>query len=418
MQLVETDKQIELKDYFGIIEDSLYYDLIQLSEKLKGLRVCHINATSYGGGVAEILHQLIPLANSMGVRTDWKIITAEGDFFDVTKKVHNALQGANLEISDEEWFAYKTCNLKMSDKFDPDEYDLIIVHDPQPAEMIACMEKGRAKWVWRCHIDTSEPNKKIASYFRDFLDLYDGSIFTLREYVFKGLNKNVYIIPPAVDPLSEKNRIISEEQAKKIVGEFGLDTKRPIITQVSRFDPWKDPKGVVDAYKIAKSKFPDLQLVYAGSLADDDPEAHAIFEDLENHTKEDKDIHLLTNFDGVSDLEINAFQTYSDIIIQKSTKEGFGLTVSEALWKETPVIGGDVGGIPSQIEDGKSGYLVSSSKECGEKIIYLLENKELAEDMGIYGKEVVRKNFLLPRLLRDELRVAEELILKEKIEVK
>lgn len=414
MIAVETKNQIGLKDYKGIIEDSLYEEIESLAKELKGLKVCHINATAYGGGVAEILHQLLPLATSVGINYDWKVIEGTSDFFEVTKKIHNTLQGDPMDISHEEWATYSSCNVSFTKKFNPDDYDVVFVHDPQPAKMISCMEKGNAAWIWRCHIDTSTPNHEVADYFKDCLSLYDASVFTMEDYVFKGL-KNIYIIPPAIDAMSDKNKIISKKEAAGIMEKFNIDITRYTVTQVSRFDPWKDPVGVVEAYRIAKETIPELQLVYAGSMADDDPEGFDILEEMRKVVGNDKDVHILSNLDGVHNLEINAMQTYSDVILQKSTKEGFGLTVSEALWKGTPVIGGNVGGIPTQIIDEKCGYLVESVPDCAKKIVSLLRNEDLRNKMGAYGREHVRRNFLMPRLLRDELKMFKEVLKKVRV---
>lgn len=406
---VATKPSVIIEDYKGVISDSLFDEISDLAKKLKNIRVCHVNATSYGGGVAEILMKEIPLAHSLDLKFDWKNITAEPAFFDVTKKIHNALQGDPLTISEKEWQTYSACNIDQIKRINPKDYDIFFIHDPQPAEIINCIGKNDAKWVWRCHIDTSEPNQKVAGYFLKFLHMYDASIFTMKDYILKGMTEEIFIIPPAIDALSDKNKFMSHDEAKKIIERFGVDTSRPIVTQVSRFDPWKDPIGVVEAYKIAEKKIPGSQLVMIGSMADDDPEGQQIFNEVKKHANGDKNIFLLSNQDGINDIEVNAFQTYSDAIIQKSTKEGFGLTVSEALWKETPVIGGNVGGIPTQIEDGKTGFLVNSIEQCAEKMVYLLQNKEEAREMGKRGREVVRQKFLLPRLLRDELKVIERL---------
>ena len=264
MIAVKTKSGVTLEKYKGIIDDALFDELNALAEKLRGIRVCHINATSYGGGVAEILHKEIPLAKGLDLDFDWKILSAESDFFDVTKKIHNGLQGADLEISEKEWHAYGACNLRMSKLLNVSDYDVIFVHDPQPAEIIDCLGKNHAKWVWRCHIDTSEPNKKIADYFLKFLYKYDASIFTMPSYIFKGLKSETFIIPPAIDPLAQKNEPMEMGEARQIVSRFGIDLSRPLVTQVSRFDPWKDPKGVVDAYKIASNEMPGLQLALVG----------------------------------------------------------------------------------------------------------------------------------------------------------
>lgn len=410
MNRVVLKEQTKIDDYKGIISDGLFNELITLADRLKNARVCHINATSYGGGVAEILRKEIPLAKSLGLNFDWKAVSAKSDFFDVTKKIHNGLQGADIKISEDEWKLYGACNHNLSKVLNVHDYDIILIHDPQPAEIINCIGKNGAKWIWRCHIDTSEPNLEIANYFLKFLHMYDASIFTMREYILKGMLGDIFIIPPAIDALSDKNRPMSRKEAENIVKRFGINPEKPLITQVSRFDPWKDPVGVVDAYKIAKVKNPDLQLAMVGSMADDDPEGMQIFKDLERYAGDDKDIFLLSNHDGLNDLEVNAFQKYSSVVLQKSTKEGFGLTVSEALWKETPVIGGNVGGIPTQIEDGKNGFLVNNVEECAEKITYLINHHGIAHEMGKRGKEAVRQKFLLPRLLCDELKVIEKLL--------
>jgi len=408
MQNIKASGKCSLEDYRGTIDDSLFDELTSFSEKLKGVKVCHINATSYGGGVAEILHQEIPLAKNMGLNFDWKIIKAPDKFYNVTKKIHNALQGnKEIKISKKEWDIYKSCNVEFSKKFNPDDYDVVFVHDPQPAMLIDCLGRGKAKWVWRCHLDLSEPNKEIEEYFKKFIDLYDAYIFTLPQYVFKGLKGDISTILPAIDPLSDKNKIIDGDVAKRYIKKLKIDPKRSLITQISRFDPWKDPLGVAKAYKIAKRDIPGLQLVLAGSMASDDPDGQRIFNEIKDAIGTDIGVHLLT---GLDDLEINALQTYSDIILQKSIREGFGLTVSEALWKGTPVIGGNVGGIPEQIKDGVDGFLVDSVEQCAEKIITLLKNKSLRKEMGVNGHEIVRKNFLLPRLLRDHLKVIEKMV--------
>lgn len=405
---IKPKKKITLDNYRGVIDDSLFDELVELSERLKGLKVCYVNATSYGGGVAEILNHQIPLAKSMGLNFDWKVLIGNDKFFEVTKKIHNTMQGADIDISEEEWKVYEACNLDISTKINPDDYDIIYIHDPQPARIIDCIGKGKAKWIWRSHIDTSTPNMKVLNYFKKFLSHYDAAVYTMKEYVADGVNDDIYIIPPAIDPLCKKNLPMEREEAKRILEEdLKIDTSKSLATQVSRYDPWKDPVGVVEAYKIAKKEIPDLHLVLAGSMASDDPEAVNVLDEVKEKVGDDKDVTILV---GISDEEINALQTYSNVIIQKSIKEGFGLTVSEALWKGTPVIGGNVGGIPPQIRDGETGFLVNNVEECAEKIVYLMNNKEKARKMGESGKEDVRKNYLLPRLLRDELKVMEKLM--------
>ncbi len=410
MNAVKTQKKVGIDLYKGVIDDSLFDEVVALAKKLKDVRVCHVNATSYGGGVAEILQKEIPLARGMGLHFDWKTVSAKDEFFDVTKKIHNGLQGADLKISEKEWDIYQSCNIDQVRRINPNDYDVFFIHDPQPAEIVSCIGKNGAKWVWRCHIDTAEPNQAIADYFLKFLNMYDAAIFTMKEYVFKGMEEDIFIIEPAIDPLAIKNRHLSHREAANLVRGFHIDVTKPLVTQVSRFDPWKDPMGVVDAYKIAKKEIPELQLAMVGSMADDDPEGMEIYEELKEYAGDDKDIYVLTNHDALHDIEVNAFQAFSDVIVQKSIREGFGLTVSEALWKETPVIGGNVGGIPTQIRDGETGFLVNNVEECAEKIEYLVQNKDAAKQMGRKGKEDVREKFLLPRLLRDELRLIEKIL--------
>ncbi|PIZ00575.1 glycosyl transferase family 1 [bacterium (Candidatus Howlettbacteria) CG_4_10_14_0_8_um_filter_40_9] len=412
---VQTEK-IELEDYRGIIDDELFDEIEVLAKELKGIRVCHINTTSYGGGVAEILHQEVPLANSLGLKVDWKTMKGSSEFFEVTKKIHNALQGADIHISEKEWQIYRSCNIDASKKIKPSDYDVFFIHDPQPALMLNCLARNGAKWVWRCHLDLSTPNEKVQKQIGNFLENYNAYIFTMKQYVFKNIKRDVHIIAPAIDPLCVKNRRISKSEARSVVESFGIDADKPLVTQVSRFDPWKDPKGVIDAYRIAKREIPGLQLALAASMADDDPEGEIVLKETREYAGADKDIFFLINLNkDYGDVAINALQTYSNSIIQKSIREGFGLTVAEALWKKTPVIGGNVGGIPMQIENGESGYLVNTSEECAEKIVYLLENKEFAKKMGECGREHIRKKFLLPRLLRDEMKVMAELLVAEKV---
>jgi trehalose synthase len=340
----------------------------------------------------------------VGLKADWQVIQGTDDFFTVTKLFHNALQGMDLMVTQEMIDAYLKQNEHNANQFSGD-YDVIMVHDPQPAAMLSFLEeKGKkpGRWIWRCHIDLTAARPSVWEFLKPYLELYDAAIFTMPQYVKEDFEiGKIAIVPPTIDPLSLKNIEIDQQTIHSVLHRYNIDVNRPIITQVSRFDPWKDPLGVIDAYRIAKEEVPGVQLLMVASMASDDPEGFHYYEKTARHAGEDPDIHLLSNFTGVGNLEVNAFQRASQVVIQKSIREGFGLVVSEALWKERPVIGGDVGGIPLQIINGKDGYLVDNAKDCGLRTIELLKNRELAQEMGRFGREHVRKNFLSPRQLAD-----------------
>lgn len=292
------------------------------------------------------------------------------------------------------------------------DYDLVVVHDPQPAALIHYRQDlGRTKWIWRCHIDTSTPNEECWDFICQYIRQYDATIFTMPDFVKEGSRLNrLTFITPSIDPLSRKNILLDPEEARKIVARFGVDTNRPLITQVSRFDPWKDPLGVIEAYKIVKKDFPSVQLALVGSMATDDPEGWDYLYYTLRRAGEDYDIKVVTNFNGISDLEVNAFQTASEILLQKSLREGFGLTVAEGLWKGTPVIGGKVGGIKLQIEDGVNGYLVETVEECADRVLNLLRNPSLLHDFAAAGKEKVRRHFLITINVLNYLRLFADLM--------
>lgn len=397
----------KLKTYEKIIDEKLFKEIIDLSKELKNLKVLHINTTRLGGGVAELLNNLVPLMRNVGLKAEWQTIVADDRLFKITKSFHNAFQGANYKITKEIERTYKRFNAYNAHLIEG-KWDIIQIHDPQPAAIPYYYTGNKVKWIWRCHIDTSNPNKRVWEFFKPFLCEYDIAVFTLKEFLPKDLPiKKEVFITPAIDPLAPKNEPLTDFIAKKIISSYSVDIARPIITQVSRFDPWKDPIGVIKAYKIAKEIIPKLQLVLIGSMATDDPEGWGIYKKVERFKKKDKDIHVLTN---LGDVEVDAFQTGSDIVIQKSVREGFGLTVAEAMWKGTPVIGGKAGGIKTQIINDKTGYLVSSIKQCAQRIVYLLEHPDIAEKIAENGREYVRKNFLLPRLLRDNLKIYASLV--------
>jgi trehalose synthase len=285
-----------------------------------------------------------------------------------------------------------------------------IVHDPQPAALLSLApEKARA-WVWRCHIDISTPNPATLEQLLPYIQRYPASLFHVDAYVPAGMNGGVNIVPPAIDPLTPKNMALSHDDATYVCRQFGIDVERPMICQVSRFDPWKDPLGVIDAYRIVKQERPDVQLALVGSMASDDPEGWDFYNSTLEHAAGDEDIHILNNFNNVGAIEVNAFQSLADVVVQKSTREGFGLTVSEALWKGRPFIGGDVGGIPLQVSDGLSGYLVSSVEACAARCLDIINDPALGRALGRHGKEHVRANFLTPRYLRDYLRIFKDVL--------
>jgi trehalose synthase len=401
-----------LADYQSILPKGLLDEIRELAEPLRGKRVLHVNATAFGGGVAEILYTLVPLMQDVGLETEWRVLSAPAPFFSVTKSFHNGLQGHDIEISDEVREAYESVNRANAAALSR-HYDFVIIHDPQPLAMRAYINGDLATgshWVWRCHIDTSTPNRGLYDYLMPFIQRYDAAIYTMREYAPSGLGVPVVPIAPCIDPLAPKNMALSPEDARYITGQFGIDVERPLLLQVSRFDPWKDPLGVVDVYRSVKRRFPEVQLGLVGSMASDDPEGWDFLEKVIEYVGGDHDVFVLSNLDNVGAVEINAFQSQAAVVLQKSTREGFGLTVSEALWKARPTIGGAVGGIPLQIQDGETGYLVSSAAECADRCLRFLSDPQRARQMALAGKEFVRHNFLTPRLLRDDLRLFNDLL--------
>src|ERR671916_835031 len=393
-----------LADYTHIVGRPIIEEIRELAEDLKGTKVVHLSATAFGGGVAEILYTLVPLMKDVGLDTEWQVIYGREEFFNSTKLMHNALQGAPDDLSPEQWDTWRRYN-EMNSRELSGGWDVIIVHDPQPAAMYSLVPEKARCWVWRCHIDVSTPNPDTIRQLLPYIREYPQSLFHVDKYVPEGMKGTVNIVPPAIDPLAPKNMALSPEDASYVCQQFGIDVDRPLVCQVSRFDPWKDPLGVIDAYRIVKERVPDVQLALVGSMASDDPEGWDFFNATLAHADGDPDVHILNNFSNVGAIEVNAFQSLADVVIQKSTREGFGLTVSEALWKGRPFIGGDVGGIPLQIDDGASGYLVSSPEECADRTLRILADPELGKRLGRTGKEYVRTHFLTPRLLRDWLRV-------------
>jgi trehalose synthase len=393
-----------LADYATLLSRGLMQELRRLAEPLQGRRVVHISATAFGGGVAEINYTLVPLMADVGLDVEWRIIHGTDEFFNVTKAMHNGLQGDPRSLTAEERALYARYNAANAAELAADDYDVVIVHDPQPAALVDHFPEHRAKWVWRGHIDFSSPNPDVFDVLLPSLRRYDAAVFHMREYApsAPGL-PDLYIWPPAIDPLAPKNMALSAEDASYIVDQFGIDVERPLLTQVSRFDPWKDPLGVIDAYRLVKQQVPGVQLALVGSMAHDDQEGWDYYSRTVAHAEGDPDVHILSNMNNVGSLEVNAFQVHSDASLQKSLKEGFGLTVTEALWKSRPTVGGRVGGIVAQITDGETGWLVDSPETCAKACLEILGDPAAAREVALRGKEHVRRSFLTPRLLHDWL---------------
>ena len=392
-----------LGDYATLVSRGLMNEIQRLAEPLQGKRVAHVSATAFGGGVAEINYTLVPLMADAGLDVEWRIIHGEDEFFNVTKAIHNGLQGAARALTADEQAIFARFNAENAEAFAESDYDYVIIHDPQPVAMIDSFQERRAKWIWRGHIDFSTPNEKVFDVLLPSIRRYDASIFHMREYVPHADLPMAVVWPPAIDPLMPKNMALSPEDAAYIVDQFGIDVERPLLTQVSRFDPWKDPLGVIDAYRQVKRRFPEVQLALVGSMAHDDPEGWDYYKRTTEHADGDPDIYILSNMNNVGAVEVNAFQVHSRALVQKSTKEGFGLTVTEALWKARPMVAGRVGGIVTQIVDGETGWLVDSVEACASACIEILRDPDEARSRALKGKEHVRRHFLTPRLLRDWL---------------
>jgi trehalose synthase len=393
-----------LGDYGTLVSRGLMDEIRRLAQPLEGKRVLHLSATAFGGGVAEINYTLVPLMADAGLEVEWRIMRGADEFFAVTKAIHNALQGAERGLTAEDREVYERYQRLNVEELQAEDYDYVIVHDPQPAGVIEAAADGGPKWIWRGHIDFSAPNMEVLEFLLPWLRRYDASVFHMREYVPHTDDLQLVAIwPPAIDPLQPKNMALSPEDAAYIVDQFGVDVDRPLLTQVSRFDPWKDPLGVIDAYRTVKERFPDVQLALVGSMAHDDPEGWEFYNRTVEHAAGDPDVYILSNMNNVGAVEVNAFQVHSQAVVQKSIREGFGLTVTEALWKARPTVAGRVGGIVAQIDDGETGWLVGSVDECARACLEVLRDPQEARHRALRGKEVVRKRFLTPRLLRDWL---------------
>ena len=399
----------QVSDYEPIVGKDEVKSIIELAERVKGAKVIHVNATPYGGGVAEILKSIIPLAQSVGLNAKWQVLQANSDFFIITKKLHNALQGdTSIELTKDMQDTYLKVNSLNAELLDLDG-DVVMIHDPQPLPLINYRKSG--KWVWRCHIDTSSPNEQVWSFLKYFVEKYDALVFSRETYVpYDVRGVKIFIRYPSIDPLSNKNKPLRQTEILEILEKFGLDPDRPIIGQVARFDPWKNPLGVIDVYRKVKEKIPDIQLALIGSFAHDDPEGVDWYNKTVDYAKKFRDIYVLTNLDGVGDVEVNAFQRSFNVALQLSIREGFGLAVTEALWKGVPVVATRVGGIPLQVIDGVTGFLVDTLDEAAERIVLLIRRQWLARELGQAGMEHVRRNFLITKDLKDYLRIHIELV--------
>jgi trehalose synthase len=394
---------LSLARYGPVAGEDAIAEIRGLAEPLRGARVLHVNATKFGGGVAEILPTLTALMRDVGLDAEWRVIPGTDAFFDVTKAIHNGLQGMDVPFEAVRRAIFNEATADLASAFEG-TYDYVVMHDPQPAGIRALRPDADGKWIWRCHIDLSATNPAVWGFLRPLVDVYDAAIFTLPDYAQPDLAVPILaFVAPSIDPLSAKNAPLAPSEADAVVARFGVDPRRPLLLQVSRFDPWKDPTGVIDAYRSVKLEVPGVQLALVGSMATDDPEGWRIYEDVVAHAAGHPDIKILSNLDGVGSPEVNAFQRASEVVLQKSLREGFGLTVSEALWKGVPVVGGRVGGIPMQIGHDEAGRLVSSVEEAASATLELLSDEGLRQRLGDAGRERVRRFFLSTRNLRDYL---------------
>jgi len=399
-----------IENYRPLVGDAVIDEILELSRRLRGVRICNINATASGGGVAELLSRQIPIYRSLGVAADWRIIHGDKDFFTITKGFHNALQGAEFELTPAVIDDYLAHNRQSAEALESD-YDVYLVHDPQPAALRHFVKQNSQKWIWRCHIDTSEPNQAVWEFLRPYIEAHDAAVFTMKQFVPPDLAmERVFFIPPAIDPLSTKNMDLPLDLCRRVIADSGVNLREPILLQVSRFDPWKDPLGVIRAYRLVKEQRRGVQLVLVGAMAGDDPEGWSILETINAEVAVDPDLYVFTNMTGVGNMEVNAFQRGADLIIQKSLREGFGLVVSEALWKAKPIVAGAAGGIPMQFPQSYTQFLSDNVEDCAAHLLYLLDHPDVATSFGAAGKEHVREQFLLPVLIRNEFRMIAQLL--------
>jgi trehalose synthase len=387
-------KLVQLEDYEPLIGSEAIERIAKKAEPFRGFHIAHVNSTYYGGGVAELLSSLSLLMNSVGVKTGWRAIQGSPDFFSITKKMHNALQGGQINLTERKKQLYEDIIYENVVRNHLD-HDMVFIHDPQPLPMVRHYNK-RGPWVWRCHLDLSGPDKQVWDYLSQFVERYDAVILSIEEYKQKVRTPQLTFMP-AIDPFCIKNKQLSEQEMDERLAHYDIPTDRPLVVQISRFDRWKDPEGVVEAFKIAREQV-DARLVLLGNVAVDDPEGVQVYESLLKCR--DESIIILSKEDTAL---VNALQSRAAVVLQKSLREGFGLTVAEAMWKGTPVIGGDVGGIRYQIDDGVNGFLVSSIEQAAARIVQLVRNEKLRREMGEKARQKAQKRFLLRRLLEQYL---------------
>jgi len=400
-------------EYAHLLGAEYIQELRELAKPLHGARVLHLNATAAGGGVAEILRTLVPLMCDLGLNAEWGILQGADEFYEVTKAMHNGLQGMPLKLSSDMkdiWIKYNDMNADLLNS--NGTYDFVIIHDPQPAGVLRFLRqknghRNLGSWIWRCHIDLTTPQPNFWDFLKPFVEVYDAAIFSKLEFFQKDLQDlPCFIVPPGIDPLITKNCfLLNDEEVRNILLCHDVDPDRPFIFKVSRFDPWKDFCGVIDIYELLRDDFPEVQLVFAGGGAGDDPEAWSCYQRTANYAKNKGDIHILWGKNGVVSPELNAFWQAASVVVQNSIREGFGLVVSEALWKSCPVVASDVGGISLQVLDGETGYLARSAKEWVDAITYLLRNRGAATALGNAGRELVLERFLTTRYLCDYLKI-------------
>jgi trehalose synthase len=402
--------QTNIENYRMLVGDEMIDELLSLAHDLRKIRICHINSTAYGGGVAELLSRYLPFLQGLGVSAEWRLIHGDPAFFTITKAFHNALQGGHYDLHESEQDIYLKVNKQSAELLD-NNYDVIFVHDPQPAALRHFTGARRAKWVWRCHIDSSSPDHDARDFLVPYIHEYDAFVFTMMQFVLPALDENrVRIIAPAIDPFATKNMELSVDLCKRAIADCGVDPGRPLLLQVSRFDPWKDPMGVIEAYRLVKKEIRGVQLALIGAMAGDDPEGWQLLDKVQEESALDPDLFVFTNVAGVGSMEVNVFQRGCDVVIQKSIREGFGLVVSEALWKAKPVVAGRAGGIPTQFPEGFDRFLITDIESCAAAVVHLLRHYGERGRFGRAGREHVRRHFLLPRLARDELGLIKSLL--------
>ncbi|NQT05911.1 MAG: glycosyltransferase [Candidatus Omnitrophica bacterium] len=406
-----TDLHKKIEDYIPIVGQEKVEELKLIAQKLKGKTIQSINSTAVGGGVAEILSRMVPLLNNLGVDTKWDVIKGDLEFFGVTKKIHNALHGGKGITKKDVNIFLETSRLNLERT--PLYGDIIFVHDPQPIALIGKKSTLDSKWIWRCHVDVSQPNKSVWNFLKKYIEKYDATVFSAPAFSQK-LKVKQFMICPSIDPLSEKNRDLTDVDVSSVLKKYGLPHNVPLVTQVSRYDRLKDPAGVIDAYKLVR-KYINCHLVLAGSHASDDPEGSEVLAEIREKAKGDPQIHLLVVDPKTNDFDVNALQRGSAVVIQKSLREGFALTVTEALWKARPVVASAVGGIPLQIAHKYSGLLCHSIEGAALHIKQFLHNPAYAKKLGTNGKEHIRQNYLLTRHLREYMLLFLSLYNKEDI---